>query len=535
VNANTESISSRMPVPAFVVRLLAGISLSALGAVLLTLSMPPYGLWPLAVIGLVPTILAQYRIMPRQLSSLAPAITIGGLVGLYIMKAFLQLANAPWSMKLLPVIFGLIVFLADLGSRAFHTRTGYRWLVLSGALGWVGVEMIRSLIPVIGTWGFIAYAYFKQPWMIQPVSIFGIFGLSLVTMLTSYALGQVALAWFDRRWTLDGDRKPVELRQARDWLVGAGLVCASWLALSASLFSSPGEHTIRVAAIQPDYESLWTAQEMATNALSPARYRETYNQLLERLLAQTRTAAEQGAELIVWPEGALNVDPQRVLTRLLRDLAVEADAYLVIPYAVADRNEVTILSPDGQFLGVYGKNHPVVFVNERSRTRGTYPTYSTDLGELGTIICYDLDFTDTARKVARNGATLIAVPSGDWPGIADKHYAHLVFRAAENGVAMIKSDRSYDSAVIDPQGRLVDTVISVAGQQATLVADVPLVEANPPQRHLGDWIGWLSLGGMAFFALFGSRLGAKGVFAPADAHARGIQAKAQCTHETEST
>jgi apolipoprotein N-acyltransferase len=502
----SKNIAGDLTLQRFIARLLAGIALSALGAALLTLSMPPYGLWPLAVIGLVPTILAQHRIMPGKLSSLAPAITIGGLIGLYIMKAFLQLANAPWYMKLLPVIFGLIVFLADLGTRSFHNRTGYRWLVLSGALGWVGVEMVRSLIPVMGTWGFIAYAFFKQPWMIQPVSVFGIFGLSLITMLVNFTLGQGVLAWFDGRWRLDRDCQPIDMRQARNWLLGAGLLCAVWLALSAGLFASLGSHSVRVAAIQPDYKSLWTAQEIASNTLSTARYREIHNQLFERLVVQTRAAAEQGAELIVWPEGALNIDPQSVLTRPLRDLAAETNAYLVLPYAVSDRNEVTILAPDGRFLGVYGKNHPVIFVNERSRTRGTYPTYATDLGEIGTIICYDLDFTDTARKVARNGATLIAVPSGDWPGIADKHYAHLVFRAAENGVAMIKSDRSYDSAIIDPQGRLIDTVVSTSGQQATLVADVPVVEANPLQRHLGDWIGWLSLGGMVFFALLGSRL-----------------------------
>lgn len=493
----------------FVLRLLIGVALSALGALLLTLSMPPYGLWPLAVLGLVPTLVAQYRVMPRQVSGLAFAITVGGLVGLYIMKAFLQLGNAPWYMKLLPLIFGLIVFLTDLGTRAFHERTAYRWFVLSGALGWVGVEMIRSLIPVVGTWGLIGYAYFKQPWMIQPVRLFGIFGLGLVTMLLSFALGQAALAGFDRLWRLDPDLVPVKWPQARAWLIGAGALYAAWIALSIALLSAPGPRgsAIRVAAIQPDYRSFWTAEEKAGNSLSLERYYYTYEQMFERLVEQTRAAAQEGAELIVWPEGALNFDPQHApRTKLLRDLAAESGAYLVIPYGVDDRNEVTILDPQGRFLGVYGKNHPVIFVNERSRTRGTYPTYTTDLGELGTIICYDLDFTDTARKVARNGAALIAVPSGDWPGIADKHYAHLVFRAAENGVVMIKVDRSYDSAIIDHTGRIVERVVSKAGQQATLVADVSLGTARPPQLWLGDWIGWLSLAGMAFFSTCGSLL-----------------------------
>jgi len=485
----------------FTVRLLLGTALSVLSAGLLTLAMPPYGIWPLALLGLLPMILAQYRILPSYLSSMASAVTIGGLVGLYIMDAFLELPGAPWYMKGLPLIFGLVIFLTDRGTRAFHERTNYRWFVLSGALGWVGVEMIRSLIPVLGTWGFIAYAYFKQPWLIQPVSIFGIFGLGLVNLLLSFALGRFALAWFDGKWRLDEGIQPVELQESRVWLIGTGATSVVWIALSVILMIPRGQDSIRVAAVQPFFKSLWTEEEIATNALSPTRYREAYDQLFDLLLSQTNTAADQGAELIVWPEGALSFDPQRTRTQTLRHLAADSKAYLVIPYGVGIRNEVTLLSPEGNFLGVYGKNHPVIFVNELSATRGTYPTYKTDHGEMGTIICYDLDFTDTARRVARNGAVLIAVPSGDWPGIAEKHYAHVVFRAVENRVAMVKVDRSYDSAIIDPYGRIVRSVVSREGEQSTLIADVTITRANPPQRYLGDWIGWLSLAGMVFFTI----------------------------------
>lgn len=483
-----------------IIRLLAGIVLSGLSAVLLTLAMPPYGLWPLALIGLLPMIIAQYRILPPRLSSLATAISISGLVALYIMDAFLQLPNAPWYMKGLPLLFGVFIFLTDLGTQAFHERTQYRWFVLSGALGWVGVEMIRSLIPVLGTWGFLAYAYFKSPWLIQPVSIFGIFGMGLINLLLSFALGHYLLAWFDKKWRLDTNIQPVDLQKSQKWLLGTGTAFIIWTVLSVILLAIPGERTIRVAAVQPNFKSLWTAEEVATNTFSKTRYQEVYSQVFERFAVQTQEAADEGAEIIVWSEGALNVNPQQVRTKTLRTMAATTNAYLVIPYGVGLRNEVTILSPEGEFLGIYGKNHPVIFVNEHSTTQGTYPTYTTALGEIGTIICYDLDFTDTARKIARNGARLIAVPSGDWPGIAEKHYAHLVFRAVENRVAMIKADHSYDSAIIDPYGRIINSSISKSGSQSTVVADVTITQLMAPQRYLGDWIGWLSLAGMIFFA-----------------------------------
>ncbi|MFQ6059530.1 MAG: hypothetical protein ACE5MB_11700 [Anaerolineae bacterium] len=45
-------------------------------------------------------------------------------------------------------------------------------------------------------------------------------------------------------------------------------------------------------------------------------------------------------------------------------------------------------------------------------------------GAIGAFAHHILDFTDTARRVARKGAQLIAVPSFDWPAVAAKHYSH---------------------------------------------------------------------------------------------------------------
>jgi len=47
-----------------------GLTLAALSAALFTLSFPPYGLWPLVFVGLVPMIVAQHRVLPRRLSRL---------------------------------------------------------------------------------------------------------------------------------------------------------------------------------------------------------------------------------------------------------------------------------------------------------------------------------------------------------------------------------------------------------------------------------------------------------------------------------
>lgn len=82
-------------------------------------------------------------------------------------------------------------------------------------------------------------------------------------------------------------------------------------------------------------------------------------------------------------------------TAEFRRLADETDAYLVLGYFApfterAWRNEATVLSPDNQFLGAYGKDLPLTFIGGSSPTRDTYPVYETPLGCIGTIICYDL-------------------------------------------------------------------------------------------------------------------------------------------------
>ena len=162
----------------------------------------------------------------------------------------------------------------------------------------------------------------------------------------------------------------------------------------------------------------------------------------QHLFAQTREAAAQGAKLVVWPEGALPYDPQIEQPGDFLALARETGAYLAVGYGLVGppmRNEMVPLipAPEGTFLGVYGKDHPVVWMGEASSTRGTFPTYTTPFGTVGTIICYDLNFTDTSRRIASNGAQILTAGSHDWPALGVSQYTNLVMRAVENRVAII--------------------------------------------------------------------------------------------------
>ncbi|MBA4385510.1 MAG: hypothetical protein C0410_12300 [Anaerolinea sp.] len=479
-------------------RILIGLGLSVLSGLAFVLAFPPYEIWPLIFIGWVPLQVAQYRIMPKRLSSLASAVAIFVWLQGYLGPVFAPTGSF---MIWLPLAVGALSFLAESSLRKFHDNTDYRWFVPAGIASWAGSEMIRLFLPIAGTWAFSAYPLYRQLWLIQPVSIFGIIGLGMLIMLINLSLAMFLIALIDKRWTLASGEVTLSFPFAKRWALAAAAVFIVWTAISLVQYNLPlNTSTIKVAAIQPSLSPIITAnQNMVEKAAS----------IRSRMVEQTQFAAKDGAQVIVWPEGALMWDPQIDSSQIdFSKLAQESNAYLTIGYVVnmenGFRNEATVIDPQGEFLGVFGKDHPVTFGGETSLSRGTYPVYDTSIGKLATIICYDLDYTDTTRKMVRQGAQLIAVPSNDWGSIADKHYSHVVFRAIENRVAMIKADGGFDSAIIDPFGHIKSLASYTEGGEATLVADVQLGSGlGTLNSRLGDWAGWISLAGMIFFT-FGS-------------------------------
>ncbi|MGO9835546.1 MAG: apolipoprotein N-acyltransferase [Polyangiaceae bacterium] len=471
------------PPTAPIIRIALGCALSVLSATLLTLSFAPYNAWPLMWVGFVPMAVAQERILPSRLSALAPALGIGGYVAGCFGGVFPEWAA--WYMKALPLLVGGIVLVSSWGGRARRERLGYAGWPLQVAIGWVAGEFLRSFIPALGTWGFVGYAMYRQTWFIQPVAAVGMFGLDVLIVLTNYAIAMLVIAMIDRRNVVD-EGAGIALPVAARWCGFTILALVTWSASSIAMRQHDGP-TVRVAALQPgrnrgQFGSTPEARDRAWIAV---------------LAEQTRRASLQGARMVVWPEAVLRADPRFAYHDEIANLAREAGAYLFVGYRVdtpvGTRNEVATVGPDGVFLGMYGKAHPVVFLGGTSVSRGTYPTYDTPFGRVGAIICADIDFTDTAREMARRGARLLAVPSADWPAIAQTHYVNAVFRALETGAAVETSEYSRDSLIVEGSGAIVASAITPQGSVTVLVADVALHSGLPLAARFGDWVGWLCL------------------------------------------
>jgi apolipoprotein N-acyltransferase len=479
------------PVPK-ATRILIGAALGVLSAGMLILAFPPYNVWPLIFVAFAPMLVADYRVLPPRWSGLASGLGWGVWLLVYLTMIF-GLSADTWFMQGIAVLVAVINLAGGRGLRRFHEHTGYRWFVLSGIATTVGIEMVRSFIPIIATHAFVGHTLHTQPWLIQPASIFGIYGVDALIALIGYELGLAAMILFDQRWRWD-ELPLVDRRLNAHWLAGTGITTVAWIALSLILLSSgPRDVTaVRTAGVQHGY--------LIPGHMDP----ETQVARLEKLSAGTRDAAAQGAKLVVWPELGLGFDPQVEHTDELRALAAETGAYILIGYGVDSeagwRNEAVMLLPSGEFLGVYGKNFPAG--EPRIVTAGKYLVYDTPLGRLAPIICNDINYTAAARLPARQGAQVILVPTRMFAGVWKEMQVQAVFRAVENRVSTVMVDGDYRITMVDPHGRIVADRTTPAGGAQTLVADVPLGSPGTLYTRLGDWVGWLGLlGYVAFMVL----------------------------------
>jgi apolipoprotein N-acyltransferase len=472
-----------------------GIILAALSGVMLLLSFPPYGYWPLAWVALVPATFAQYRLLPQRWSALAPSLYLLFWLGPYLARLF-GTQFGPFFTYLGFLIAILEFFIAN--DRRFHEATGFRWFVLASTCGWVGFEMIRAtFIPLIATSAFISYTQATQAWLLQPVSIFSVYGFNLLIIMVNYVLAQGLLAWYDRRY------QPaivhVTGRLATRWLAITGIFLVAWIGLSLILLNRTPTDTqvVRVASLRSGFP------------LPPFQDEVNDDQVrFDTFESQAREAAAKGAQVLFTSEMAFNFDPQEKYTDEFRVLARELNAMIFIGYTVAEedqpfRNETVLLYPSGEFSEVYAKNHNPPG-EPLSPTAGVYPVFDTPFGRMAAMICHDANYTDVARRLAANGSQLTSAGFHEFQGFGEQVWTNVTFRAVENHNAIVMTGASYVSAIIDPTGRQVALDASYEGGPLVLVADVPMGSGATPYTYTGDILGWIALAGFVFFIIFQS-------------------------------
>jgi apolipoprotein N-acyltransferase len=306
-----------------------------------------------------------------------------------------------------------------------------RDLAFAAAAGaaWTGIEYFRSEVWWIECpWLALGFSQTANLAVLQSMSLWGVYG-------TSFLLAAVNAAFFlaaGRRW------KP-----ALAALVLIGGLGAWGHRRFRAAPAAPGR-PVSVALIQ-DESFDW-----------------------RRLADLSRGPGARDADLTVWPEYGFLAPPGReeamramigAALRGRKGVTVAAGAVMPEDGKARMQNFAWVLSPEGELLGRTDKRHPIPFVERRLARRKTSRPIDTPAGRLGVQICYDLDFEDVSRDLARQGAELLVVPNLD-PASWKKwqhaqHSAMAAARAAETGLPIVRAASSGTSQVIDPSGEAV--------------------------------------------------------------------------------
>ncbi len=158
-------------------------------------------------------------------------------------------------------------------------------------------------------------------------------------------------------------------------------------------------------------------------------------------LAVGRPPLEQSAEV---PIGQFS-EP---FARFARD----QNCYIVCPIYTKHEgryyNSAIFIDRAGRLLGQYHKMHPTVGEMERGVTPGPLdpPVFQTDFGLIGAQICFDIEWQDGWRKLAKAGAEIVFWPSAFAGGRA------VNTKAWQNQYCVVSSTRKDTSKICDITG-----------------------------------------------------------------------------------
>ncbi len=248
---------------------------------------------------------------------------------------------------------------------------------------------------------------------------------------------------------------------------------------------------------------------VASLSIFPAKWEKQAN--ADKIEGMVRQAAEQGAQLVITPEGVLegyvvnevirekDARKKAELTarfnrlaepidgpfiKRMRSLADELGIYLILGFLEADEertyNTAALLSPDGKLIGKYRKTHfhQGYDVNPPGYTPGdSYPVFDVGPLKVGMMICFDRQLPEPARQLALAGADLIACPS--YGGTGDWNTRLMQVRAYENHAYVIFTHPE-QSLMLDRRGELLQQT----GKDAIAIRDLDVSDLRKTRESI---------------------------------------------------
>lgn len=482
--------------PAFLLQLLA--ALVAGGFTTLTAS--PFELWWLGPVAIGLLYVGLHALTPTQAALkgwlYGVALFASGTSWVYVSIHDYGYTGVPLAV-FLTALFVTILALFFAGTFWLYRRfTSARLAFISFAGAWVLGEVLRTYLFTGFPWLLLGSGFVDSP-LAAWAPVGGVYLLSLLVALSG-ALG-------------------AELLLRRQWWTLAPLA-AIWLIPLAlpQQWTTPADEPTRVALLQGNLPQLlkWTPEGQRTAA-------NTYSEL-------TREVADE-VDLIIWPETALpmmETQARPVLERVQANLP--PDVALLTGIVQRDEQERYFNSVIGvgDVEGSYQKEHLVPFgeyLPLESLLRGAIDFFDLPMstftkGEheqtpmqaagihIGNAICYEIIYPQLVARRAQDSGVIMTVSNDTWFGASIGPHQHLQMarlRALENGRYVVRATSNGITAIIDPNGRIVERAPQF--ETTTLTGEFYAMEGLTPFTRLGSWPAWLLAGLMLLPGMVAAR------------------------------
>jgi apolipoprotein N-acyltransferase len=485
-------ISNLQTVKAFVAgnSLLSRLCFFLLGA-LTTLCFAPFGLYYLMPALMLPILFAWLHASPRASAELSfwygVGLFLSGTYWLYI--SIHVFGRAPlWVAMIIMISLVLIMaaYCAAAGWTICRLVSGdeRRLLIIAPAV-WVLIEWLRGWVLSGFPWLAVGYSQIDSA-MSGWVPVIGIYGASLLTVLSSAALLAAMLGRSGKRWRYAG---VVVL----PWVIAAALYPIQWTQAS--------DRTLRTTIVQGgvSQDRKWLPEQFQPTL---ALYR---NAMLEHA----------DSDLIVWPEVAIPSAIDQVedyIVYLQSDLLINPKTLV---FGILERETKTqkvynaVLMLDGKDRQIYRKRHLVPFgeyfpvpdfvrhwmrlmslpTSDMSPGSDRQPLLDALSGDkLAVAICYEDAYGAEQLYALPEASVLINVSNDAWFGDSIAPHQHLEIarmRALEAGRYVVRATNNGVSAFIGPKGQLLETAPQF--EYATMTMDIVPHSGATPYVRTGNW------------------------------------------------
>lgn len=478
------------------------------------LAIAPFNAWPILFIAFPALVWLIDGAAAGRWGGVLVAATTGWwfgfgyfVAGLYwIGYAFL--VDAPtfgWLLPLavigLPAVLAIYTAIAVAVARMLWTRGATRILTLAVTL--TATEWLRGHLFTGFPWNAFGYALTEPLALAQSASLIGIWGLTFIAICIGASPA-----------TLTDDRSETRL----PWLpvalaIAMLVVLGGWGALRLQRTPTEFVDGVHLRIMQPNLQ-----QDVKFNYAARQQVMERYI-TLSKQVSSPQSPSVPGANLLIWPESpfpfVLTHEPSALaqIANLLSPSNVLITGAIRVdqangPTDLRAYNSIYVISSDGAILDIYDKVHLVPF--------GEYLPFQHFLEKLGLqnltkqvggfssgdrhkliaipgappalpLICYEVIFPGEEMLAGERAAWILNVTNDAWFGYSTGPFQHLQqsrVKAIEEGLPVVRAANTGISAVVDPVGRVVNSL--PLEREGVLNSPLPQPIAAPVYARFGD-------------------------------------------------